>query len=46
MFYLFNHMTGDAQKYLQPGYDDDAQARFVLAKEMLELLAIIFVNLN
>ena len=46
MFYLFNRTTGDAQKHLQPRYDDDAQTRFVSAKEMLELLATIFVNPN
>ena len=46
MFYLFNHTTGDAQKHLQPRYDDDAQTRFVSATEMLQLLATIFVNPN
>jgi hypothetical protein len=46
MFYLFNRTAGDAQKHLQPRYDDDSQTRFVSATEMLELLASIFVNPN
>jgi hypothetical protein len=46
MFYLFNRTSGDAQKHLQPRYDEDAQTRFVSAREMLEYLASIYVNPN
>jgi hypothetical protein len=46
MLYLFNRTTGDAQKHLQPRYNFDAQTRFVLATEMLQLLASVFVNPN
>jgi hypothetical protein len=46
MFYLFNRTTGDAQKHLQPRYDEDSQTRFTSAKEMLTYLASIYVNPN
>jgi hypothetical protein len=46
MLYLFNRTTGDAQKHLEPRYDDDSQTRFVSAKEMLDQLASIYVNPN
>jgi hypothetical protein len=46
MLYLFNYIIGDANKHLQPRYKDDTQTRFVLAIEMLQLLASIFVNPN
>jgi hypothetical protein len=46
MFYLFNRTSGDAQKHLQPRYDEDSQTCFVSAKEMLDYLASIYVNPN
>src|SRR5438045_6677500 len=46
MFYLFNRTTGDAQKHLQPQYDDNSQTRFVSATEMVQHLATIYVNPN
>src|SRR5438045_9036368 len=46
MFYLFNRTTGDAQKHLQPRYDDNSQTRFVSATEMVQHLATIYVNPN
>ncbi len=46
MIYLFNRTSGDAQKHLQPRFDDNSQTCFVLAKEMLAYLARIYVNLN
>jgi hypothetical protein len=46
MLYLFNQTAKNAQKHLQPRYNDDAQTRFVSAMEMLKLLASIFVNPN
>jgi hypothetical protein len=46
MLYLFNRTSGDAQKHLQPRYDEDSQTRFVSAKEMLDYLASIYVNPN
>jgi hypothetical protein len=46
MLYLFNYTIGDANKHLQPRYKDDAQTRFVLATEMIQLLAFVFVNPN
>lgn len=46
MLYLFNRTSGDAQKHLQPRYDEDSQTRFVSAREMLAYLASIYVNPN
>lgn len=46
MFYLFGRTTGDAQRHLQPRYNDDSQTRFVSAKEMIQHLASIYVNPN
>jgi hypothetical protein len=46
MLYLFNRTSGDAQKHLEPRYDEDSQTRFVSAKEMLVHLASIYVNPN
>lgn len=46
MLYLFNRTSGDAQKHLQPRYDEDSQTRFVSAREMLTHLASIYVNPN
>jgi hypothetical protein len=46
MLYLFNRTSGDAQKHLQPRYDEDSQTRFVTAREMLDYLASIYVNPN
>jgi Zinc knuckle len=46
MLYLFNRTSGDAQKHLQPRYDEDSQTRFTSAKDMLEYLASIYVNPN
>ena len=46
MLYLFNRTSGDAQKHLQPRYDEDSQTRFVSAREMLDYLASIYVNPN
>ncbi|KUJ19082.1 uncharacterized protein LY89DRAFT_773187 [Mollisia scopiformis] len=46
MLYLFDQTTGDAQKHLQPRYDQDSQTRFVSAQEMLDHLAAIYVNPN
>ncbi len=46
MLYLFNRTSGDAQKHLQPRYDEDSQIRFVSTKEMLDYLASIYVNPN
>ena len=46
MLYLFNYMSSNAQRHLQPWYDEDSQTRFVLAREMLNYLASIYINLN
>jgi len=46
MLYLFNRTSGDAQKHLEPRYDEDCQTRFVSAKEMLDHLASIYTNPN
>ena len=46
MFYLFNRTSSDAQKHLQPRYNEDSQTRFTSAKDMLEYLASIYVNPN
>lgn len=46
MFYLFNRTSGDAQKHLEPRYDEDSQTRFVSSREMLDYLASIYVNPN
>ncbi len=46
MLYLFNRTSGDAQRHLQPRYDEDSQIRFVSAREMLDYLAGIYVNPN
>lgn len=46
MLYLFNRTTGDAQRHLQPRYDEDSQTRFTSAKEMIEYLTSIYTNPN
>jgi hypothetical protein len=46
MFYLFNYTSGDAQKHLQPRYDKDFLARFNITKEIIDYLAIIYINSN
>ena len=46
MLYLFNRTTGDAQKHLQPRYDNESQVRFTTAQEMIQHLAAIYVNPN
>ncbi|PMD26102.1 hypothetical protein NA56DRAFT_336499 [Hyaloscypha hepaticicola] len=46
MLYLFNRTSGDTQKHLQPRYDEDSQTRFIIAKEMLDYLASIYINPN
>ncbi len=46
MLYVFSRTSGDAQKHLQPRYDEDSQTRFTTAKEMLTYLASIYVNPN
>jgi hypothetical protein len=46
MLYLFGRTTGDAQKHLQPRYDEDSPTRFQTAKEMVQYLASIYVDPN
>jgi hypothetical protein len=46
MLYLFNRTSGDAQKHLQPRFDDESATRFTSAKEMLAYLSSIYVNPN
>ena len=46
MFYVFNRTEGDAQKHLEPRYDDDSPIRFATAQEMIQHLATIYVNPN
>jgi hypothetical protein len=46
MLYLFNRTTGNAQKYLQPRYEEDSFDRFASANEMIQYLTTIpeFIN--
>jgi len=46
MLYLFNRTSGNAQKHLQPRYDDKSQVRFTCVREMIEHLEAIYVNPN
>jgi hypothetical protein len=46
MLYLFNRTSSNAQKHLQPRYNEDSLTRFSTAKEMIEYLASIYVNRN
>jgi hypothetical protein len=46
MLYLFNYMNSNAQKHLQPRYNKDSLARFKIAKEIINYLALIYINLN
>ena len=46
MFYVFNRTKGDAQKHLEPCYDDDSLMRFATVQEMIQHLATIYINSN
>ena len=46
MLYLFDQTTGNAQKHLQPRYEEGSQTRFVSAQEMIDHLTSVFVNPN
>lgn len=46
MLYVFNRTLGDAQRHLQPRYDEDSTTRFQTAEEMIEHLASVYTNPN
>ena len=46
MFYLFNRMSNNAQKHLEPRYNEDSQTRFASLREILDYLVFIYVNPN
>jgi hypothetical protein len=46
MLYLFNRTTRDAQKHLQPQYNNESQVHFTTTQEMIQHLAAIYVNPN
>ena len=46
MLYFFNRTTSDANKHLQPRYDDESPVRFTCVQEMFKHLESIYVNPN
>jgi hypothetical protein len=44
MIYVFNCTTGNAQKHLLPRYAKDSTTRFATADEMIQHLALIYIN--
>ena len=46
MLYLFNRTTGNANKHLQPRYEDKSLVRFTCIEEMIQHLESIYVNPN
>ena len=42
MAYVFSRMGGNAQKHLQPQYDEDSKDPFQSDKEMVNYLAAIY----
>jgi hypothetical protein len=46
MLYVFNRTAGDAQKHLQPRYENESPVRFTSAQEMIQHLATRYINPN
>jgi Zinc knuckle len=46
MLHVFKQTLGDAQKHLQPRFDENSTIRFTTAEEMLDHLASVYTNPN
>ena len=46
MDYVFGRTTGKAQKHLLPRFDEDSPDRFITAEEMIQYLALRYINPN